>query len=314
MLGALLPVILVVAIGWGVARNGLVKQSSVKDISNLVFLVLLPALLFRTMANVTLSELDFYPIVIYFVAALLVFGGTVAFYGLRTASAARGLAHVFGNVVMIGVPITSMFYGEEGLVALSTLIAVHSLVLLSSATVVFELASARDRSNSATGKSRPVAWTLLKAVRNSVLHPVPLPVLMGLLYAQTGWGLPGVFDRPLQMLGSAMSPMALLLVGMTLANARIGPAWRQATRIALVKILVHPLVFFLCALALGAQGVSIAVMLLCAAMPVGANVLLFTHRYGVAQEEVLASMAISTVLALIFMPVIVLLLSPFLLS
>lgn len=312
MLGALLPVMLVVVIGWAVAHNGWVKQSSVKDISNLVFMVLLPALLFRTMANVTISELDFYPIGIYFLASVIVFGGTVTFYGLQTASAARALAHVFSNVVMIGVPVVGLFYGEQGLITLFTLITVHSLVLLGSATIVFELASAREQSTSQPDASSSLLRTLGQALRKSILHPVPLPVVLGLMYAQTGWGLPGVLDKPLQMLGTAMGPMALLLVGMTLAYARIGHMWRQATCIALVKILIHPLVFFICALALGAQGLSIAVMLLCAALPVGANVLLFTQRYRIAQDEVLASMAISTVLALICIPIVMLVFSPFL--
>lgn len=296
------------------ARNGWVRQSSTKDISNIVFFVLLPALLFRTMANTTVSELDFYPVGLYFLAALLLFGGTIAIYGLRTVSAARGLGHVFGNVVMIGVPVVGLVYGEQGLVALFTLITVHALVLMSGATIVFELAAARERSTIDKGASRSLWRTLNQAVRSSILNPVPLPAMTGLLYAQTGWDLPLVIDKPLQMLGSSMGPMALLLVGITLGYARIGNMWRQAVNIAFVKILVHPLVFFVCALALGARGLPIAVMLLCTALPVGANVLLFTHRYGVAQDEVLASIALSTMVSLITIPVVTLVFSPYLLS
>ncbi len=43
-------------------------------------------------------------------------------------------------------------------------------------------------------------------------------------------------------------------------------------------------------------------MFTAAALPVGANVFLFTQRYGVMQEEVSASIAVSTALALLTVP------------
>jgi malonate transporter len=44
-------------------------------------------------------------------------------------------------------------------------------------------------------------------VRNGMLHPVPLPILAGLLFAQTGLVLPPVVDKPLQLLGQALGPI-----------------------------------------------------------------------------------------------------------
>lgn len=312
ILGALLPVMLVIATGWLAVRLEWVRQSAIKDITNVVFMVLLPALLFRTMATVTVSDLDFYPVGIYFLAIALVFGGTIAIYGLKTWSAARALAHTFSNVVMVGVPMVSLFFGDEGLVPLFTLVTVHALILLGSATIIFELAVARERAANDTGASRAMLRTVGLAVRSSILHPVPIPILAGILYAQTGWPLPMVFDTPLKLMGAAMGPMALLLVGMTLGYARIGRLWRPALRIALIKCLALPVVFFACAMVLGARGLPFVVLLLCSALPIGTNVLFFTHRYGVGQEEVIASMAISTLMALICIPVVMLVLSPYL--
>src|SRR5690625_3780299 len=305
---------LLIATGWAIVRLDGVKQTAIMYISNLVFMVLLPALLFRTMANVTVADLDFYPVVIYFLAVAIVFGGTIARYGLQTKSAARALAHSFSNIVMVGVPVVSLFFGDEGLVSLLTLITVHALILLTSATIVFELAAARERAVRDVESSRSMVRTVGLAVRSSVVHPVPIPIIVGILYAWTGWSLPEVLDTPLRLLGSSMGPLALLLVGMTLGYARIGRFWRPALRIALVKCLVLPLVFFLCAMVLGARGQQYVVLLLCAALPMGTNVLLFTHRYGIAQEEVVASMAISTLLALVCIPLVMAVFSPFLMA
>ena len=102
--------------------------------------------------------------------------------------------------------------------------------------------------------------------------------------------------------------LALLLVGITLAYTRIGAYWRAAMRITLVKSLVHPLVFLACAWTLQLRGPAMGVMLICSALPVGANALLFTQRYQVAEDEVVASIALSTLLALVTMPLLLMLL------
>lgn len=298
ILSPLVPVILCIGLGFLVARVGWVRADSVPDLSNIVFLVLTPALLFRTMGQVHLQELDFRPVVLYFASAALLFGATLAWAPFTTATAARALAHTFSNTVMIGVPLVGLVYGEQGQVTLFTLISLHSLVLLTAATLVFELAQAR----AGAGDGHSVARTVWQAVRRSIVHPVPLPILAGLLFAQTGLPLPAVVDRPLAVLGAALGPMALLLVGIALAHARIGAHWRGALRIAAAKNLAMPLILAALAWALGLSGLAVAVMFIASALPVGANVLFFTQRYGVMQDEVSSAIALSTALAVVTVP------------
>ena len=204
---------------------------------------------------------------------------------------------------MIGVPLVSLAFGEQGLVTLFTLISVHALVLLTAATMVFELAASREQGADA-GKPRSLARSVLQAARNSIIHPVPLPILAGLLWSLTGWALPTALDTGLRMLGSAMGPVALLLVGAMLAHTKVGAYWRPALRITLVKSFAHPLVFLACAWLLDLHGPAMGVMLICSALPVGANALLFTQRYRVAQDEVVASIAMSTLTGLVTLPIL----------
>jgi len=310
VLSPLAPVILCIGLGFAIARVGWVRASAIPDLSNIVFLVLTPALLFRTMGEVRLQELDFTPVALYFGAAGLLFIATLVLGGLTTATAARALAHMFSNTVMIGVPFVGLVYGPQGLVTLFTLISLHALVLLTAATLVFELLQAREQraaqQQEEGGAPHSMARTVWQAVRNSIVHPVPMPILAGLLFAQTGLALPGPVDRALQVMGSALGPMALLLVGISLAYTRIGRHWRGALRIAVAKDLVMPALLFAMARLFGLSGQGIAVMFTAAALPVGANVLLFTQRYGVMQDEVSSAIAISTALALFTLPVVLL--------
>lgn len=298
-LAALLPVILLIALGWGVAKSKLVSQPSLKDVSNLLFLVLLPALLFRTMARVKLEELDFVPIGVYFLSIAIVFGATMLRFGFNRLAAARGLAHIFSNTVLIGVPLIGLVFGESGLVVLFTLVSIHSLIILSTVTMIFELTLAREQRAAGIGTHHSMLRTVLVAIRKSILHPVPLPILVGLIYGQMHLPLPEVVDITLNMLGAAMGPLALILVGATLAFTPMGTMWKPALRIALCKVIVHPLIFIACAFALRQHGPAINIMLVVASLPVGANVFLFTQRYHVAEDEVSTSIAISTAMALV---------------
>ena len=77
------------------------------------------------------------------------------------------------------------------MVVLLTLVSLHSLMLLTGATVVLELAVAHEKTRrpaQRTGARSP--RTVGRALRNAIIHPVPLPIMAGLLFAQTGWTMP----------------------------------------------------------------------------------------------------------------------------
>lgn len=264
------------------------------------------------MSRVRIEQLDFRPVAAYFLAVAILFGGTLLVQGFNRRAAVLALANTFSNTVMIGIALISLLYGPAGLVTLLTLVSVHSLVLLTSATVVLELAVVHEQTLGspdalATAPRHPLV-TVLMALKNALLHPVPLPIMAGLLLAQTGWQIPAVIDKPLELLANAFGPLALVLVGVTLAYTPVGKHWRQALTLAGVKNLLHPLlVFGLCRL-LGVSGLPMTVMVVASSLPIGANVLLFSQRYQVAEELITASVAVSTALALLTLTGVLLLL------
>ena len=308
---SLVPVVLLIATGFIAGYAGWIRAGAIKDLSNLIFLLLTPALLFRTMSRVRIEQLDFKPVAAYFLAVIILFSATLLVQGFHRRAAVLALANTFSNTVMIGIALIGLMYGPQGLVTLFTLVSVHSLVLLTSATVVLELAVAHEQKQGAShslgsAPRHPVA-TVLMAVKNALLHPVQLPIMAGLLFAQTGLALPVVVDKPLELLANAFGPLALVLVGVTLANTPVGAHWRQALALAGVKNLLHPLlVFGLCRL-LGVTGLPMTVMVVASALPIGANVFLFSQRYKVAEELITASVAVSTALALLTLTLVLLL-------
>jgi predicted permease len=296
---SLFPVVLLIAIGFVAGRVGWIRAEATKDLSNLVFMVLTPALLFRTMSTVHVEQLNFKPVAMYFVAAAVLFAAMLLWQGVTRRATVLALAATFSNTVMIGVPLVGLAYGQAGLVTLFTLISVHALVLLTLATVVLELAVAREKTAAGAPGEQHMLLTVLGAVRNGIIHPVPLPIIIGLLFAQTGLVIPPIVDKPLLLLGNAFGPLALMLVGVTLNQVRVGEHLKGAIGLALIKNLAFPALVAGLSWSLGLSGLSLSVMIVAASMPIGANVFLFSQRYQVAEELVTASVAVSTALALL---------------
>jgi malonate transporter and related proteins len=293
------PVVILIAIGFIAGRLRWIGAATVKELSNLVFIVLTPALLFRTMSKVQIQQLDFAPVAAYFLAVIAIFAGMLLIQGFNRRAAVLALAGTFSNGVMIGIPLVSLAWGEAGLVTLFTLYTVHTTVLLTSATLVLELAVMREATANPDAPPRRIAATVWSALRNALFHPVPLPVFAALLFAQTGLALPAVIDRPLELLGNAFGPMALILVGATLASTAVRGHLRGALALTAVKNLLQPLLVAAAGKMLGLSGLPLVVMVAVAALPIGANVFLFSQRYRVAEDLIAASVVLSTLLALI---------------
>lgn len=305
---ALTPVFLLIAAGYLAGRLQWIRESAVRDLSNLVFLLLIPALLFRTMAGVDVQALDLRPLLGYFPAALLLLLGSIAWRGFNRASVVMALGGVFSNMVMIGITLVELAYGKAALVTLLTLVSVHALILLTVGSVVLELVVAKE-ARAGGGRAPHVLETAWSAFKGALIHPIPLPILSGLLFAQTGWGLPSVVDKPLQLLGSAFGPLALVLVGVTLARTPLKGQLAPSLWITLSKNLLLPLLVGVSAWAWGISGLPLTVMVVAAALPMGANVFLFAQRYEVAQELTTAAMGLSTVLALFTLSAVMLLMT-----
>lgn len=305
---ALAPVFLLIGAGFLAGRRQWIRGDAIKDLSNLVFLLLIPALLFRTMSNVRLDTLDLKPILAYFVAAGALLAASIVWRGFNCRSVVLALAGSFSNMVMIGITLIGLAYGQEGLVTLLTLVSVHALILLTVGAIVLELAAARESRQQ--GGEAPRLWqTAWSAIKGSVIHPIPLPILCGLLFAQTGWTLPGVVDKPLQLLGSAFGPLALVLVGVSLAATPLAGHWRASLWIAASKNVWLPVMVGLSAWAFGITGLTLVVMVVAAGLPTGANVFLFAQRYQVVQDLTTAAMGVSTALAMVTLSIIMLVLS-----
>jgi len=290
----LLPIFLLAAAGYLFGRSKSDESGALtKALTTIAFTMFVPALLFRTTAQVHLAELDVRALSAFFiptVALLLILVGVARLRGMHTGVAlVRALACTFGNTVQIGIPVVLAAFGERGLAIHATIIAVHALILLTVATALMEWSRA-DRAGSGT-----MLATLGQMVRQTVIHPVILPVVAGLLVNLAGLQIPGPVDATLATMAQAGVPLCLVLIGLSLAHYGVSGVLRPALRISAVKLLVHPaLVALFAYVLLPLEPMAAAVAVLCAALPAGSNALLFAQRYELAEREITAAIVVST--------------------
>ena len=301
----LLAVLVTAAIGYLAGRMrwliiGAPGSDAARVLSNVAFYVFIPALLFRTTARLDFATMPWRTIAAFFVPVVAVMLAVYAWQRARGPAApavptVRAIAVAFGNTVQLGIPFSAALFGEAGLAIHIPLISLHALIILTLLTVLVELDLARDAGRG--GGARPsLGRTLATTARNTLIHPVVLPVLAGLAWNLAGLTLPAVADELLATLGTAVVPLCLVLIGVSLSQYGVKGHLRGALAATVGKLFVLPAAVLVVAhWGFGLSGVPLAVLVMAAALPVGSNALLFAQRYATLEAEATAAIVASTV-------------------
>jgi len=304
----LLTIFVVVAIGWIVGKlKWLGNNDPARTLANAAYYIFVPALLFRTTARIDFKTMPWGTLVAFFVPMLATQLAVYAWQRRNLERSAlapagpsvRAISAVFGNSVQVGIPMAAALFGETGLGIHLAIVSLHALVLLSLATTLVELDIARHKH-----ATTHLAATLLTTARNTVVHPVVLPVLAGMAWNALGLPLPAFADEILQTLGQAVVPLCLVLIGMSLAYYGVQGAVKTALGLSVLKLLVLPsLVLGVAHWGFHLTGVPLAVVVMMAALPIGSNALIFAQRYHALEAETTAATVFSTLAFVVTAPV-----------
>ena len=294
------PLFLLILIGYGLIRWARWDQAIGDALTRLVFAVAIPALLFRLMSGVSnLPPVDARLLLAYFGASLVVFfvarsAAAKLFDMDGMSTAVFGVGGIFSNVVLLGLPLTQTLLGTKALPILSLILVFNAFLLWTLVSVAIEWA--RHRSATREG--------LTQAARGVFTNPVILAIIAGTTWGFTGWPLPSTVDRTLELVAQGASPMSLIALGMGLAEFGIREGFTRSSAIAVVKLFVHPTVVLLCALALGLPALETQVIVLLAAMPVGANVYLMARQFNTLGGPVAGSLVLTTLVCAATSPLV----------
>jgi predicted permease len=290
----------VVAIGYVVGRMRLLGPNDpARVLSYVAFYIFVPALLFRTTSRLDFATMPWGTLAAFFVPVMALMLGVYLWQrqqgDLPTAGpSARALTATFGNTVQLGIPMVVAMFGEAGLAIHVTIVSLHALVLLTVLTAVVEVDLARERARQGVADAH-IGRMLVDTARKTVIHPVVLPILVGLVWNALSVPMPPVLDEVLVSLGQAVVPLCLVLIGVSLAQYGLKGAAQGAVMLTLLKLLLLPAVVLAVGhWGFGLSGLPLSVVVMAAALPTGNNALIFAQRYGALEAETTAAIALST--------------------
>lgn len=253
-----IPIFLVMVIGYILRRFNFLTEEFVRVANRYVFVVALPALLFKDIAAADVKQemnptFFFYCMLVTIVMFFAVWGIAAFCLKDKTMVGAFAQAGARGSAAVLGIAFVENICGEAGMTPLMIVAAVPFFNILSVVILVFNA----DTEKKEYGKIKNAAINIAK-------NPIIIGILVGLVFSLLDFELPVILNRTVDYVARTATPIALLVVG---AGFKFGEAIKKigpAIGASFIKLIGLPLVFLPIAYKIGfapSEMVAILIML-----------------------------------------------------
>jgi predicted permease len=286
--------VLLILLGIGMLRAGIVRREDVQVLNTLIITVGMPSLIFLAVWR---SEMNAELLKIPLLANMTVLSCLLIAYTvtriLKTSSATAGafiIASGFGNTAFLGFPLVISVFGQENLV--------YAVFYDQFSTGLIGLSLGAGIA-AAFGKGRTTAKEILGNIGR-------FPPVWGLIlgFAFQGALIPDFIVKTLEYLSALVVPLVMISLGLSLRTDALGKAFPLAIYAAGIKLLLSPLVLVVSARILNVTGIPFQVSLLEAAMPSMMMTLSYAIRYELDIELTASIILVTLLLSTITLPLI----------
>lgn len=296
------PSFALILIGLFMRRAKLLEMVGFRSLSDIVFLLGMPALLFEAIASA--PELHIFAVAgIYFAACIIIFVCVVAcsiFVGKPLPEGAMlALNSCFGNCSMMGIPIVVAALGHNALPPLLAIITLHSAILLTLTSLLIEFGSESKGS---------IAGSLAAAALRVIQNPVVLSVFLGTAWRLTGFNMPAALQELIHLLAGTAIPLALICIGGTLPPLRLDTFKADAISATALKLAGLPILVWLFGSWAHLPHQVLTVAVITAGMPTGSNAFLLARNAGKLADASATTVLMTTALSIVSVSIILYLL------
>lgn len=298
ILSAIVPLFLVVAVGYVLTRAGVFSRSQMSVLATYVVKVGLPTLVFVNVSGRSLGEiLNPTYLLVYAIAAMAMVGLARVWARTRSMPPARAatmsLAVSGTNNGFVGFPLFLLLIPEVAGLAIGMDMLVDNVLIIPVALAVFEAAS---------GQGTPLGRRLRGIAVRVITHPLVIAIILALVLTALGLTLPAMIDSAVQLVAESSSAVALfsiggMLVGLRLHGRRLDLSATVAAKLVVMPSIAVGLVLLLPVLGLPAlePELTAAVILTCA-LPSMSIAAAFGEQYGEGEFGA-AALLLSTALS-----------------
>jgi malate permease and related proteins len=231
----IIPIFSIVILGFIARARGFLPATFLEPANRLVYYLAIPAMVFRAIANASLTH-QFTASVVWLTLIALAGVYVVAWISTRLVPFPVAIRGAFiqcafhGNLGYIGLAVAFYHLGADGLARAGILAAFVMILQNILAVVVLQT----HRRSDAPGRR-------LGAVAGKIMaNPVVLAAVAGILIAMIDRDMPLVLDRFLQILGGLALPMALLIIGGSLSLQLMRIRLAAVLGVCTLKLLILP--------------------------------------------------------------------------
>lgn len=303
VLTSVLPVCLLVLLGFLLNQWRFLPDVFFTQMNKLGFWVLLPCLLFRTLAQAPAAASGTglrIGLLLCTCSVAVTFAGWATARALRLSDdSARALmqAAMRGNLAYTALPVLIYTFGEHTPAASVAVFALAPTIPFYNFWAVLILSKPKD------GQNVRLFPTLAAVLRN----PLIVGCALGYLLMASGIKLPDGLLKVPEELGRAALPCALIALGAGLTPARLRGSVSPAFAAAALKLVAMPALGFLLAHAFGIGGDDRLIALLYLASPCAVTSYVMADQMGADKALAGSAIALSTLLCLPVMVAILLL-------
>lgn len=274
-----LPVFLVIGLGFCLKRGGMIQDDFLLTLNRLIYYIALPALLFFKISGADFSANFNADLLSGMVVACLVVFALSYIYGIVRGYSPPVLgafcqASLRGNVAYIGLAMSYNAYGESGFtiagIMLGFIVPIYNLLS------IFALSLPRRRENN--GKMpRGLAGEI-------VLNPLILASAAGITWSYLQLTLPLIIAGTLEIVTGMSLPLALIAVGASFSFRKLQGDVGVIAAALFFKTVLMPILTALFLFYLGVHGQDLAIGILLAGAPTAsAAYIQAQHLHGDAE-------------------------------
>lgn len=289
---ALAPVFLAILTGWGARLSKVVPESAWPGVNRLAYMVLAPVFMFTEIvrADFAFEDVSFVVAGVSSFVAMGVLGFVLlplAGNGPTFASAHQGSLR-WNTFVMLAAALAA--FGPEG----SALVA----LLMGPGIPVVNVMTVAVHSRWGEGQNP----SLRGVARSLITNPLLVACVLGLAVNLSGLELPPPVMDLMTIIGRGALGVTLMCVGAGLDLKAISAKPGLMAAGVAMKLLVAPLVFIGIGLALGLQGVHLAVLAICGAAPSPPAAYILTREMGGDPRFMAGHITATTLLSALAIP------------
>lgn len=273
IINQMIQLFLVITLGYILNKLGIFDQTLNRKLTTLLLNVTMPAMILNSVL-VNNSDASISKVITIFIVVIIVFTilpvvSYVLVKGIRIPKKQQGLymfMTIFSNIGFMGFPVLQSIFGDESVFYAAIFNMVFNLLVFTLGVIIMNY-----------GNEKRINISI-----KSVLTPGVIASMVALVIYFTNISFPVVISNTCGMIGNITTPIAMLLIGSTLANMPLKEVFNdfRIYPYTIIKQIILPIIAFPILAFFIKDTYLLGITFIVVSMPVANSAVLFATEYG----------------------------------